>query len=167
MPRKRPHLKSRFGCDQCRKRRVKCDEKAPRCTSCTNRGDECIFSRQPPQKLNAVNENDSPELFGSASSVKSTPTDWSLYSAPGAYTLPASSPSLHEPITITNVALIHHWCTQTCHSFTRKGSELFRVYVGQKALQHDYLMEAIFAMTLLHMASAMEDPTECSQQTSI
>ena len=38
MPQKRPHQKSRYGCDQCRKRRVKCDEKAPRCTNCNTRG---------------------------------------------------------------------------------------------------------------------------------
>ncbi|KAH8589222.1 hypothetical protein B0O99DRAFT_637153 [Bisporella sp. PMI_857] len=53
---------------------------------------------------------------------------------------------------------MHYWCTQTCHSFTRKGSELFREHVGQEALRHDYLMEAIYAVTSLHQASAMEDP---------
>ncbi|KAH6675187.1 hypothetical protein B0J14DRAFT_589155 [Halenospora varia] len=157
MPKRRPHHKSRFGCDQCRKRRVKCDEKALRCMNCTNRGDECTFSRKSPQKIHAVNENDSPGSFGPISVTPSS-TDLSINPVSSPYTVPGSTTSLHEPISITDVGLMHYWSTRTCHSFTREGSELFREHVGQEALRHDYLMEAIFAMTLLHMASAMEDP---------
>ncbi|KAL7912254.1 hypothetical protein GGI35DRAFT_444797 [Trichoderma velutinum] len=38
---KRLHHKSKRGCDQCRKRRVKCDERVPRCSACTRRQEPC------------------------------------------------------------------------------------------------------------------------------
>ncbi|KAF2255991.1 hypothetical protein BU26DRAFT_512919, partial [Trematosphaeria pertusa] len=136
MPQKRPHHKSRYGCDRCRKRRVKCDEKLPQCTNCTKRGDECCFSRQ------LFQQSDLPNATG-----------------PQAESLNAASVVPADAIGISEVALMHHWCTRTCYSFTPKGAELFREHVGQEALRHDYLMEALLALTLLHMASEMEDAT--------
>lgn len=53
---------------------------------------------------------------------------------------------------------MHHWCTKTCHSFSRKGSELFRDHVAKEAFQHDYLLHAVFALTLLHQASDADNP---------
>ncbi|KAL7949651.1 hypothetical protein V8C42DRAFT_217770 [Trichoderma barbatum] len=38
---KRRHHKSKRGCDQCRKRRVKCDERGPRCSACIRRQEPC------------------------------------------------------------------------------------------------------------------------------
>lgn len=34
-------IKSRSGCEQCKRRKVKCDEKRPTCTRCVLRGDTC------------------------------------------------------------------------------------------------------------------------------
>ncbi|KAL7921516.1 hypothetical protein ACQKWADRAFT_295267 [Trichoderma austrokoningii] len=40
---KRLHHKSKRGCFQCRKRRVKCDEKVPTCSACIRRREPCSF----------------------------------------------------------------------------------------------------------------------------
>ncbi|GAW14761.1 hypothetical protein ANO14919_041640 [Xylariales sp. No.14919] len=40
---KRPHRKSRAGCKQCKKRKVKCDEAKPTCKACTLRKERCIY----------------------------------------------------------------------------------------------------------------------------
>ncbi|KAL6885413.1 hypothetical protein GGI43DRAFT_304574 [Trichoderma evansii] len=40
---KRLHHKSKRGCLQCRKRRVKCDEKIPECSACIRRQESCSF----------------------------------------------------------------------------------------------------------------------------
>ncbi|KAL9468826.1 hypothetical protein ACSS6W_010520 [Trichoderma asperelloides] len=40
---KRPHHKSKRGCLQCRKRRVKCDERVPECSACIRRQEPCSF----------------------------------------------------------------------------------------------------------------------------
>jgi hypothetical protein len=52
---------------------------------------------------------------------------------------------------------MHHWCTKTCHTFSRNGSDLFREHVGKEALHHQYLLDAIFSVTLLHQASELDD----------
>ncbi|CAI6046252.1 unnamed protein product [Clonostachys chloroleuca] len=41
------HTKSRFGCKQCRLRRVKCDETFPVCLRCQRRGSVCLASYKP------------------------------------------------------------------------------------------------------------------------
>ncbi|CAI6341413.1 unnamed protein product [Periconia digitata] len=48
MPRKNKgvrkcHVKSRNGCVQCKRRRVKCDVKQPICSSCSRRGEDCQY----------------------------------------------------------------------------------------------------------------------------
>lgn len=51
MPRK-AHTKSRYGCDHCRRRRVKCDEQGPPCTNCILRQlENCTYSRILPAGL--------------------------------------------------------------------------------------------------------------------
>ncbi|KAI1366354.1 hypothetical protein F5Y08DRAFT_327397 [Xylaria arbuscula] len=44
---KRPHRKSRAGCKQCKKRKVKCDEAKPRCKACTLRKEPCVYPNIP------------------------------------------------------------------------------------------------------------------------
>ncbi|KAM5342118.1 hypothetical protein ACJ41O_015149 [Fusarium nematophilum] len=36
-----PRTKSRSGCEQCKRRKVKCDEQRPTCARCTSRGETC------------------------------------------------------------------------------------------------------------------------------
>ncbi|KAF2189661.1 hypothetical protein K469DRAFT_700907 [Zopfia rhizophila CBS 207.26] len=43
MPSRKTHNKTRLGCGQCKKRRIKCDEKHPVCNNCSKRGLECSF----------------------------------------------------------------------------------------------------------------------------
>ncbi|KAM7222061.1 hypothetical protein V8F06_002566 [Rhypophila decipiens] len=40
---KRPHRKSRNGCRNCKKRKVKCDEGRPSCRTCTLRKETCVY----------------------------------------------------------------------------------------------------------------------------
>ncbi|KAF4333109.1 hypothetical protein FBEOM_13091 [Fusarium beomiforme] len=42
---KRPHRKSRKGCDACKRRKVKCDERMP-CTNCIQRNEQCLQPHQ-------------------------------------------------------------------------------------------------------------------------
>ncbi|KAE9965191.1 hypothetical protein Vi05172_g1785 [Venturia inaequalis] len=49
-PKRRPHsnLKSRNGCAQCKKRKVKCDEAPGSCGACVRRGDRCSLKPSTP-----------------------------------------------------------------------------------------------------------------------
>ncbi|KAG9253213.1 uncharacterized protein F5Z01DRAFT_658154 [Emericellopsis atlantica] len=40
---RRPHRKSRSGCQNCKRRKIKCDETTPECLKCTGRGIRCNF----------------------------------------------------------------------------------------------------------------------------
>jgi len=159
---KRPHTKSRQGCDQCRKRRVKCDERKPICTTCSKRGDECIFPEPRSRTSTRTSQSKSPShaSWTSSETCSSTrdhdilPDYFSLSVTP--YT------SASPPFVPSQTALMHHWCTRTCASFTRAGSEVFRDHVGGMALSCDYLLHAIFAVTLLHQASTLEDTAQAS-----
>ena len=38
---RRRHVKSRLGCESCKRQRIKCDEKTPKCGSCIRKGLDC------------------------------------------------------------------------------------------------------------------------------
>ncbi|KAI0445682.1 hypothetical protein F4803DRAFT_559984 [Xylaria telfairii] len=48
---KRPHRKSRAGCKQCKRRKVKCDEAKPTCKACSLRKEQCVYPNAPPPTL--------------------------------------------------------------------------------------------------------------------
>ncbi|KAI1747638.1 C6 zinc finger domain-containing protein [Xylaria castorea] len=49
---RRSHTKSRLGCKECKRRKVKCDEQRPSCFNCTRHGMACSFA--PAKSLPAV-----------------------------------------------------------------------------------------------------------------
>jgi Fungal Zn(2)-Cys(6) binuclear cluster domain len=42
---RRSHIKSRTGCDPCKKRRIKCDEQVPKCGACKRKKVGCTISQ--------------------------------------------------------------------------------------------------------------------------
>src|ERR1700761_678510 len=42
---RKPHFKSRNGCERCKSRRVKCDEQFPTCGGCIKRGITCKWPK--------------------------------------------------------------------------------------------------------------------------
>ncbi|KAH8777203.1 hypothetical protein BGZ57DRAFT_350189 [Hyaloscypha finlandica] len=85
MPSRASHLTSRRGCQQCKKRRIKCDETHPICPGCTKHGISCSFNTPPPQ---------TPKLPNSRSGII-IPT-----------IRPETSPSIH----IGNIHVPHRQC---------------------------------------------------------
>lgn len=53
--------------------------------------------------------------------------------------------------------LMHQWCTRTCNSFTPRFAGLCREYVPREAFRHGYLLDALLAITTLHIASDVCD----------
>ncbi|KAF9889216.1 hypothetical protein FE257_007529 [Aspergillus nanangensis] len=60
MPIHKLHTKSRYGCDGCRQRKVKCDEQGPPCSNCILRDDTCTYSRIPPARRLAIARHPTP-----------------------------------------------------------------------------------------------------------
>ncbi|KAF2003217.1 hypothetical protein P154DRAFT_543916 [Amniculicola lignicola CBS 123094] len=57
---RRAHTKSRLGCSQCKKRRIKCDGKQVKCANCEKRGLECSFLLLAPSQRLTVGSPRSP-----------------------------------------------------------------------------------------------------------
>ncbi|KAF2179273.1 hypothetical protein K469DRAFT_596866 [Zopfia rhizophila CBS 207.26] len=152
MPPKKPHKKSRFGCDHCKKRRVKCDEKKPRCTNCITRNEECHFERRSIFQ-HAFSSNPASPV----SQIAGTDMDHGLLR-----TGTTTDTSFWPSVRFRELELMHHWCTRSCYSFTAPFADIFRGYVVEEALKHEYLMDSILGLTSLHLASEMNDPMAAS-----
>lgn len=51
MTTRRSHNKTRLGCHQCKRRRIKCDVKHPSCANCDKKGETCSFLMLAPSSL--------------------------------------------------------------------------------------------------------------------
>ncbi|KAL2817485.1 hypothetical protein BDW59DRAFT_175441 [Aspergillus cavernicola] len=150
MPPRRSHTKSRNGCDQCKKRRVKCDEQGPPCSNCTSREIECFYSKA--------------LIARSLSNVSPSPAPGPSFNT----TLFLPQPYRQAPDTLLGGAsraaemrkleLIHKYSTETYQSLCNSSADFYiwQIVVPRKALSHDFLMNGILAIASLHTASSMD-----------
>ncbi|KAJ5186492.1 hypothetical protein N7449_011256 [Penicillium cf. viridicatum] len=156
MPPLRAHTKSRNGCDQCRSRRVKCDEQGPPCSNCTTRELKCTYlkvaaARRATRLTPPSSTPDIPRsLDGHGSPVAAIP-------GPAAPVAPTQTNSFG----IDNLELMHKFSTDTYKSLCLSDSEItiWQITVPTLAFQHDYLMGGILALASLHIATTCE-PSE-------
>lgn len=130
---RRAHKKSRYGCDQCRRRRVKCDEQGPPCTNCILRQlDSCTYSRVLPASLIAN-------------------------ARPQCREIPPLSP-VNVPRAVDELELMHQFASDTYQSLCVSESELstWQTLVPRLALKNRYLMHGILALASLHIATTLE-----------
>ncbi|KFY88614.1 hypothetical protein V500_06237 [Pseudogymnoascus sp. VKM F-4518 (FW-2643)] len=163
MAHKRAHNKSRNGCDQCKARHVKCDERGPPCTVCVSRHTDCHYSRPTASRrsasraiTNAISDSARDGPASSLINIALTTMDSTCF----------RNESLPPSTRLRELELMHHWCTKTCHSFTSRLSDLFQGYVVEEAVKHDFLMESILALTCLHIASKQEDRISAANYAS-
>lgn len=169
MPARRSHNKSRHGCDQCRKRRVKCDETLPCCSVCTHREEPCSYIRRISVVKTPVTEQNHPNVLSlepSPMSDRTLETNAELRLTPAANSSPLSCTS-EASIRIREMALMYHWARNTRNSFTKEINDGLKDHIIQEALQHDYLMESVLALTSLHIASDAENPTIVDEYISV
>ncbi|KAF2649589.1 hypothetical protein K491DRAFT_668672 [Lophiostoma macrostomum CBS 122681] len=168
MATKRHHNKSRLGCDRCRLRRVKCDEKEPSCSNCINRHEQCLYARRnafawvrrADMHVNVdIGPDPPPQSHGQPASSSPTRGDAAISTATTTATASRNATSLRE------LQLMHHWCAYTSQGFSSEVTDIFRNHVTSEAFRHDYLMDAIFAISALRMAvEAVEaEDTETSR----
>ncbi|KAF2864998.1 hypothetical protein BDV95DRAFT_269433 [Massariosphaeria phaeospora] len=137
MPR-RFHRKSRFGCTECRKRRVKCDEDEPVCGRCVRTRSECHYPSM------ESNPESNPESPFSTSNASGTPSS----SAARDSSAPQSS------FDLLDMTLMHHYVTDTCkHLF--KGARQIHVWqhdIPALAASNVILVHGFLAVTAIHCA---------------
>lgn len=142
---RKPHTKSRYGCDWCRKRKVKCDENGPPCDNCILRElDDCTYSRIPPYRR----------------------LDLARRAASPAHNAPVE-PDAAGPrvlLEVDDLELMHMFSTQTYKSLCVNDSEIdiWQRVVPRLALTHRYLMDGILSLAAIHIAT-MSDSAKASQ----
>lgn len=150
MPPRRAHTKSRNGCDQCKRRRVKCDEQGPPCSNCISRELNCTYLRAPPRDASssARRRNNAP---GPARDLE--------IPRPLAPISPASTPSAISGV--RDLELMHKFATETFSTVSTSESKfhVWQIVVPRLALQYDFLMNGILALAALHIATTTESPT--------
>ena len=153
MPQRRSHTKSRDGCNRCKKRRIKCDESGPPCATCRARNAVCEYPSnifRPSSWTERYKEKDvssekrhiihtAPETELSSESVQEN----------------SNTPLFSIAKRTRELQLMHHWTLKTCHSFSKILSDVFQTYVVEQALHYHFLMDALLALTSLHMASEL------------
>ncbi|KAF7715192.1 Sterol uptake control protein 2 [Penicillium ucsense] len=149
MPPRRAHTKSRNGCDQCKRRRVKCDEKGPPCSNCISRELNCTYLKAPPRDGTAVRKR----------STASASTRELEVARPLAPISPASTPSSISGV--RDLELMHKFATETFSTVCTAESKyhVWQIVIPRLALQYDFLMNGILALAALHIATTTESPT--------
>ncbi|KAK6837817.1 hypothetical protein RU639_001539 [Aspergillus parasiticus] len=150
MPSRRSHRKSRHGCVACKRRRVKCDERQPKCSNCLNRSTECVYApreiewMQPSQTERSSSHRTSP-----AASTTPTPSGWMGSSDP----LP-QAPDLN----LSDMELLLQWCSSTYATMAhdQQFEHLYQYVLPKEGLEYPFVLHGLLALSALHIARASD-----------
>ncbi|KAG4425422.1 hypothetical protein IFR04_001341 [Cadophora malorum] len=155
MPPRRSHKKSKAGCQRCKNRKIKCDEVHPTCGNCLKHGVSCDFEcPETPASISTPFAAPSPHM-GSASAA-STPhsnsTVMPMYQTPTALVRAHSNPAVSRSL---EFKLLHHYTALTSQTFsdTKEQNHVWQVDIPTIAYDAQYLMDAILAVSALHLRS--------------
>ncbi|CZR64614.1 related to C6 transcription factor [Phialocephala subalpina] len=147
------HKKSRTGCQQCRARRVKCNEVHPVCGSCSRHQTTCVWGRpgQSPGRSNSPNSTTKPKPYTIRPKLSphltSTPSDW-------------DEPPESRDRRLTELHLLHHYMAITSLTMNVPGDRKipeWSISIPKLAFKHNSLLYAIYTFTSMHIAKL--DPT--------
>ncbi|OXV07928.1 hypothetical protein Egran_04310 [Elaphomyces granulatus] len=132
---RRSHRKSRQGCQQCKARKVKCDETKPACKNCVRHAIDCSFDRISVSHLLSPQTSEASSKHASSSA-----TDLAC-----------------RPLTDLNIRdleLLHHYSTTTSYTIARNPllQTLWRVTVPQIGLSSPFVMRAVLSISALHLS---------------
>lgn len=157
MSSKRAHTKSRNGCQQCKRRRIKCDENPPCCKNCATRGLECEY-------LHLQGAIDALDLF-----VPGVPCQQPT----GPQSIPPAASQAHRDVLwpapsldTTDLALFHHYLLRTYPTIWPEGRDhtAWQDDVPRLALSHPFLLHAILALAAAHQTSEQSNAAADSER---
>ncbi|KAE8444664.1 hypothetical protein EG329_014320 [Mollisiaceae sp. DMI_Dod_QoI] len=156
MPPRRSHKKSKAGCQRCKNRKIKCDEVHPACGNCLKHGVPCDFEGPitPSATTPSFARQDTTESSSHASSMSTPRTTASaiipFYQQPQALIRAQQNPAASRSL---ELKLMHHFTARTCLTFsdTLEQSTAWQVDIPTIAYDAQYLMDAILAVSALHL----------------
>ncbi|KAE8146727.1 C6 zinc finger domain protein [Aspergillus avenaceus] len=155
---RKPHRKSRHGCLECKRRRVKCDESRPVCSNCAKRLSECEYESS--SSLLWANEELNRAKSARSGSEASQPPDVTceMTDTSGPFSQP-DSVSSHSTLNLSDLELMMQWCNSTYQVLTRndKTDVIWRFRVPEEALSYPCLMHGILALSAIQIARTRDD----------
>ncbi|KXJ89632.1 hypothetical protein Micbo1qcDRAFT_121173, partial [Microdochium bolleyi] len=175
---KRPHKKSRAGCTNCKRRKVKCSETRPACQACILRKDACVYPR-PPVAASAMTtqtprQSSTPATPQSKALSVSSQAHSSRHSDRSASVLSVDPADvvIKEPMfrpagmgDMTEMKLLWFYTTETYSSFsvdTRRSrivDDALRIKVVEHAFQSPFLMQCLLGLSALQLRSLNQPMT--------
>ncbi|XXG95721.1 hypothetical protein Hte_001991 [Hypoxylon texense] len=153
MQKRRSHKKSRNGCQNCKKWHTKCDEQGPPCNNCALRKAKCVYSRPSA----GGNVGDKGALSIRPKQGETAARRISVDRPPGEFG--AICGAYGGPSRLLDLELMHQWSTKTFECFMgipEDGEYLQRV-LPRSALQYDYMLNCLLAISSLHIAQTVEE----------
>ncbi|KAI1329074.1 hypothetical protein F5Y16DRAFT_367348 [Xylariaceae sp. FL0255] len=148
------HRKSRFGCKECKRRDIRCDEAHPSCRNCCISKRPCSFAHLkrswPAQIQPQTPRSQSNDSIEAKSSEPLTPKAQARYEVPGRQSLPHGL--LHEDYSILHFQLLHHVeqrLSSDARDFIPKAQDLFKRSMIE-ALKAGFLMDILVAVAAAH-----------------
>ncbi|SPJ78437.1 uncharacterized protein FTOL_06826 [Fusarium torulosum] len=166
MSSRRTHTKSRTGCLNCKRRKVKCDEARPACFHCARHGVPCSLSSQPPTNFSASSVDSGSDAYSArfpnlAPSTPGSLDNHDLGDSPDpSFNFLQSSPTdkiapfpPHE-LWAHDCELMHHYCTMTAESLSirRDLTYVWTVALPRLGYQDPFVMHGVLAMAAAHKA---------------
>ena len=150
LPRK-SHQKSRRGCRQCKTAHIKCTEDGPPCGRCKLRSTPCEYvSPAPSSDGNSIKRDTiSPTKSGVAAAATNSDVRPSLKDGEEELLFPHNTRLLE-------LQLMHRWSTVTYKSMVTPAAQddyVYQVKVPRWALQYDFLLHGLLALTAFSVAS--------------
>ncbi|KAJ5776665.1 uncharacterized protein N7511_001676 [Penicillium nucicola] len=156
---RRSHRKSRAGCMQCKRRKVKCDETQPHCRNCHRHGVVCSFAGP----MTALSTSPA-DLAESPRSIISGPESAGSGAASSTAQIPSTEPSrpmintFPSALAVFDLELLHHYTTSTCYTLSRSPvlQTIWRDQAPQIGFEVPPVLNAILALSALHLSHVDE-----------
>ncbi|UZP40528.1 hypothetical protein NXS19_008344 [Fusarium pseudograminearum] len=165
---RKPHHKSRKGCLNCRRRRVKCTEEKPRCWACERRDVTCVYPDKtaaqfvpamlmPPQPT-------STEMSLSMSQSPSTTSTSRLTPSSTTNSIRSLDYTPTETLELIHLRLLHHWTVSTSIHICKcpKTLWIWQEAFPQMGFQYPFVLHALLGLSALHIA--YQSPSERKQR---
>ncbi|KAL5044558.1 hypothetical protein BDW71DRAFT_185783 [Aspergillus fruticulosus] len=161
---RRTHRKSRLGCWNCKKRRVKCDEKKPMCTNCVQHSIDCDFrlstSRSPSEDTTPpqtqrfkFRESKYQSQISPLSQEQSKPNCRSFGVQCDSAPTVEFKGGPGDGISHADLYLFHHFTTSTYRTFAGEAAHhVWQVHVPQWGFSFPSIMHLLLTLSALHLA---------------
>ncbi|RSL74502.1 hypothetical protein CEP51_011536 [Fusarium floridanum] len=160
MSSRRTHTKSRTGCINCKRRKVKCDEARPACFHCKRHGVPCSLSssnaiESPIDPGHSIHSAHLPNLTPSTPGSIDSPTDPNLFVNLG-HPSPSDqmAPFPPQELWTRDCELMHHYCTVTSRTLSVREDmiHVWNVAIPRLGYQSPFVMHGILALAAAHKA---------------